>query len=81
VSLLISNKVNRLICPAPYKDSTEGFNCTAKDNLFQSDTVLGKNENCYESMRQDVFMEEFSDADLINLVERLGWSIGRATKL
>ena len=62
------------------KDSTEGFNCTSSDSLFQSDTVLGKNEKLEESMRQDIFMKECSDADLVGLVERLEWSIGRATK-
>jgi len=48
--------------------------------LFQSDTVMGKNENLYELVRQDKLMKEVSEADLVDLVVRLRWSIGRAAK-
>lgn len=63
-----------------WKASTEGFRCVASDNLFQSDTVLGKNENLKESMRHGILMKEWTEVDLVALVEWLKWSIVRAAK-
>jgi len=57
------------LCSTRQKDSTEGFNCSASDNLLQSDTVLGKNENLYESVQQSIFMKECLDFDRVDQVE------------
>jgi hypothetical protein len=57
------------------KASTEGFRCVASDRLFQSVTVLGKNEYLKGSMRHDMLMKACSEADLVVLVECLKWSI------
>jgi len=49
------------------------------DKLFQSNTFLGKNEYFYKSGRQDILMNVCLDADFVDLVERVSWSIGQSS--
>ena len=77
---LLYNKANLLDRAAP-DDKIQLKASITSDNLFQSDTVLGKNESLYESTRQDILMNECLDVDqcfsYVNLY--VSWLLPAAT--